>query len=277
MAENKLSGTRTFRRSITATDGTNIVEILRCSDVFAPYTTLESTYFIERSFYLEALSGAVYIASKKQAPFPNIFPEMNSAEKIAAMLEVESKFPFVGLRFHARKGTGAWQPLATSLLQNKGRETTIPFIIPYLTVNQLKLLSPDDSLGVSIVNYGHGTLAAGDYINLEGDFKFEVDLIPRPVARTVGIATPYGVDIGLTPIRFRNANTNRALLYATNAGNFNIWLAGTSSGLAPGTGMLLAANGGTLSLGETDSLNGELWAVAENDTSRVAGVEASYV
>jgi hypothetical protein len=276
MAENKLSGTRTFRRAITSADGTNVVEILRCSDVFAPYSSLESSYFLGMSFYLEALSGAVYLPSKKVAPYPNIYPEMNAAEKIAAMIEVEERFPFVGLRFHGRKGTGAWQPLATSLLQNKGRETTIPFVIPYLTVNQLKLLSPDDSIGVSIVNYGHGTLAAGDYINLEGDFKFEIDLIPRPVARTVGIATPYGVDIGATPIRFRNANANRALLYATNAGDFNIWLAGTNSGLTPGTGMLLAANGGTLSLGETDNLNGELWAVAEGGTSRLAGVEASY-
>ncbi|MEG4326788.1 hypothetical protein [Microcoleus sp. herbarium5] len=277
MAENKLSGTRTFRRSITATDGTQIVEILKCSDVFAPYSSLESTYFLERSFYLEALSGAVYIPSKKAAPFPNIYPEMNAAEKIAAMIEVETRFPFVGLRFHARKGTGAWQPLATSLLQNRERETTIPFVIPYLTVNQLKLLSPDDSLGVQIVNYGHGTLASGDYINLEGDFKFEIDLIPRPVARSVGAAIPYGIDINPIPIRFRNVNANRALLYATNAGNFNIWLAGTSSGLTPGTGMLLAANGGTLSLGETSSLNGELWAVAEGGASRLAGVEASYV
>jgi len=276
MAENKLSGTRTFRRSITETDGTNIVEILRCSDVFAQYSSLEPTYFLGRSFYLEALSGAVHIPSKKAAPYANIYPEMNAAEKIAALMEVENKFPFVGLRFHARKGTGSWSTLSNVRLQNKGRETIIPFVIPYLTVNQLKLLSPDDSIGVQIVNYGHGTLAAGDYINLEGDFKFEIDLIPKPTTRTIGIATPYGVDIGTSPIRFRVANTNRALLYATNAGNFNIWLAGTSSGLSPGSGMLLAANGGTLSLGEADNLNGELWAISQGGTSRIAGVEASY-
>lgn len=277
MGENRLAGTGTIRRAITATDGTNIVEILHCSDVFAPYSSLDSTYILTRSFYLEALSGATYLPSKKEAPFPQTFPEMNAAEKIAALLEVEKKYPFVGLRLHARKGNAAWQPLATSLLQNRGRETTIPLVIPYLTVNQLKLLSPDDCIGVSVINYGHGTLAAGDYINLEGDFRFEIDLIPKPATKTVGVAIPYGIDIGTVAVRFRTANQNRALLYVTNAGNFDVWISGTPSGLAPGTGMLLTANGGSLSLGEADNLNGELWALSEGGTSRLAGVEASYV
>jgi hypothetical protein len=275
MSNNSLEGTRTFRRAITSADGTGIIEILNCAEAFTVYSSLESTYFLERSFYLEALSGAVYLPSLQTAPFPDIYPEMTAAEKIAAMIKIEEDYPFLGLRFHARKGAGSWSTLATALLQNRGRETQIPFTIPYLTVNQLKLLSPDDRLGISIINYGDGVLGAGDYINLEGDFRFEIQLIEKPVARTVGVATPYGIDVGSVPIRFRNTNANRALLYATNAGNFNIWIAGTSSGLTPGTGMLLAANGGTLSL--TDNLNGELWAVAEGDTSRVAGVEASYV
>jgi len=120
-------------------------------------------YYLGKSFYLEALSGAIYLPSMQQAPYPEIFPEMNSAEKIAAMLAIEEDYPFLGLRFHAKKGTGAWATLATARLQNKGRETTIPFTIPYLTINQLKLLSPDDRLGISIINYGSGVLGLGDY------------------------------------------------------------------------------------------------------------------
>lgn len=276
MAQNQLENTKTFRRSITSTDGTGIIEILNCSEAFAEYDALADGYYLGKSFYLEAFSGAIYLPSYQEAPFPDIFPEMTAAEKIAAMLAIEEKYPFVGLRFHACKGAaGVWSTLATARLQNKGRETTIPFTIPYLTINQLKLLSPDDRLGVSIINYGHGVLGAGDYINLEGDFRFSIDLITKPRVRTIGAGLPYGVDIGsATPMQFREANPNRAILYATNTGNSAIWIAGNSS-VAVGTGIFLAPNGGG-NLTEP-TLTGELWAIAESDTSRIAGVEASYV
>ena len=274
MAQNQLEGTRSFRRSITSADGTNIIEILNCAEVFASYSTLETIYFIERSFYLEAFSGAIYLPSLAKAPFPELYPEMNSAEKIAAMLAIEEEYPFLGLRFHARKGAGAWSTLSTARLQNKGRETTIPFTIPYLTINQLKLLSPDDRLGISIINYGSGVLGAGDYINLEGDFRFSLDLIGKPSVKAVGVALPYGVNIPTVPTRFRIANPNRAIFYATNTGNSDIWIAGNSS-VAVGSGIFLAANGnGNLT---EQTLTGELWAIAEGGTSRIAGVEASYV
>jgi hypothetical protein len=79
MSDNSLEGTRTFRRSITSADGNNIIKILNCSEVFTNYTALESSYYIERSFYLETFSGAIYLPSLKQAPFPELYPEMNSA------------------------------------------------------------------------------------------------------------------------------------------------------------------------------------------------------
>jgi hypothetical protein len=275
VSNNSLSGTRTFRRSITSADGTNIIEILNCSETFAGYTALESNYYIEKSFYLETLSGAIYLPSLIQAPFPELYPEMNSAEKIAEMLKIEKDYPFIGLRFHARKGTAAWSTLSTARLQNKGRETAIPFVIPYLTINQLKLLSPDDRLGISIINYGSGVLGAGDYINLEGDFRFNVDLIAKPVNKIVGTAIPYGINIPSTaPTRFRLANANRAIFYATNTGNADVWIAGNSS-VAVGSGIYLAANGGGNLTEET--LTGELWAIAEGSPSRISGIEASYV
>ena len=273
MGENQLENARTFRRTITAADCTGNIEILNCADSFAEYDLADS-YHLGKSFYLEALSGAIYLPSYQQAPFAEFFPEMNAAEKIAALLKIEENYPFVGLQFHAKKGTGAWSPLATARLQNKGRETTIPFVIPYLTINQLKLLSPDDRLGVSIVNYGHGVLGNGDYINLEGDFRFTLDLIAKP-QKAIGAGLPYGVDIGIAiPIKFRSANPNRAILYATNTGNVTVWVAGSPS-VAPGSGIYLAANGGGNLTEQT--LTGELWAIAEGGPSRICGIEASYV
>jgi hypothetical protein len=276
MAENQLENTRTFRRSITAADGTGIVEILNCADSFAEYDPLAASYYLGKSFYLEALSGAIYLPSYQEAPFAELYPEMNAAERIAAVLKIEKDFPFVGLRFHAKKGTaGAWSPLSTVRLQDKGRETTIPFVIPYLTVNRLKLLSPDDRLGISIINYGHGVLGSGDYINIEGDFRFVTDLIAKPQIRAIGPGLPYGVNISTgSPTRFRVANANRAILYATNTGSSDIWIAGNSS-VAVGNGLFLGANGGGNLTEQT--LTGELWAIAESGTSRICGVEASYV
>ena len=276
MAENQLENARTFRRSITAADGTGIIEILNCSESFAEYADLASSYHLGRSFYLEALSGAIHLPSYQQAPFADLFPEMSAAEKIAALLQIEEDYPFVGLRFHAKKGSGgAWSTISTARLQNKGRETTIPFVIPYLTVNQLKLLSPDDRLGISIVNYGHGVLGTGDYIQFEGDFRFTLDLVQKPQIRTIGAGLPYGIDIGTEiPTRFRVANTNRAILYATNTGNVPVWIAGNSS-VAINSGIYLAPKGGGNLTEQT--LTGELWAIAEGATSRICGVEASYV
>jgi hypothetical protein len=275
MGENQIENSRTFRRKITADDGTEIIPILNCADSFAEYPDLSSRYILGKNFYLEALTGAIYLPSLRQAPFPELFPEMNSAERIAATIELEKDYPFIGLRFHARKGTGAWQPLATALLQNRGRETAIPFVIPYLTINQLKLLSPDDNLGISIINYGHGVLGPGDYIQLEGDFRFTIDLIEKPQIRALGIAVPYGVVIpSAAPTRFRLANSNRAILYATNTGSSDIWIAGNES-VAVGSGLFLGANGGGNLTEEV--LTGELWAIAEGANSRISGVEASYV
>jgi hypothetical protein len=277
MAENQLENTRTFRRSITAADGTGIIEILNCADSFTEYDPLAASYYLGKSFYLEALSGAIYLPSYQEASFAELYPEMNAAEKIAALLKIEEAFPFVGLRFHAKKGTaGAWSPLATVRLQNKGgRESIIPFVIPYLTVHQLKLLIPDDRLGISIINYGHGVLGSGDYINIEGDFRFVIDLIAKPQIRAIGAGLPYGVNISTgSPTRFRVANANRAILYATNTGSSDIWIAGNSS-VAVGNGIFLAANGGGNLTEQT--LTGELWAIAESGTSRLCGIEASYV
>ena len=275
MSENQLENTNTFRRSITAADGTGIIEILNCAESFTEYAPLSNSYYLGKSFYLEALSGAIYLPSLEAAPFAEIFPEMNAAEKIAALLQIEEDYPFIGLRFHARKNGGTWSPLATAKLQNKGRETTIPFVVPYLTINQLKVLSPSDSLGISIINYGSGVLGAGDYINLEGDFRYSIDLIAKPQIRTIGAGVPYGVEIGTgAPTRFRTANANRAILYATNTGNAPIWIAGTSA-VAVGSGIFLGSNGGGNLTEQT--LTGELWAIAEDATSRLAGIEASYV
>jgi hypothetical protein len=276
MGQNQIENTRTFRRSITAADGTGIIEILNCADTFAEYADLASSYHLGKSFYLEALSGAIYLPSYQEAPYAKLYPEMDAAERIAALLEIENNYPFVGLRFHARKGTGAWSNLATARLQNKGgRESTIPFGVPYLTINNLKLLGPDDRLGISIINYGHGVLGAGDYINFEGDFKFTLDLIEKPKIRAIGAGLPYGFDINsVAPTRFRAANANRAILYATNTGNTDIWIAGNSS-VAVGNGIFFARNGGGNLTEQT--LTGELWAIAEGGNSRICGLEASYV
>jgi hypothetical protein len=275
MGANQIENTRTFRRTITAADGTEIIPLLSAADSFAEYAELSARYILGKSFFLEAITAAVHLPSYQQAPYAELLPEMNAAERMAALFEIEENYPFIGFRFHARKDTGPWNTISTARFNNKGRETAYPLVIPYLSINQLKLLSPDDTLGVSLFNYGHGVLGVGDYINLEGDFRFTLDLIEKPQIRAMGASLPYGVDIGTAaPTRFRVANTNRAILYATNTGNVPVWIAGNSS-VAIGSGIYLAPNGGGNLTDQT--LTGELWAIAEGDTSRICGVEASYV
>jgi len=276
MGQNQIENTRTFRRTITAADGTGIIQILSAADSFAEYSELSARYILGKNFFLEAITAAVHLPSMQQAPYAALFPEMDAAQKMAVLQEIEEEYPFVGVRFHARKGnTEPWSTISTARFNNKGRETSYPVVIPYLTVNNLKLLSPDDNLGISIINYGHGVLGSGDYLNLEGDFRFTLDLIEKPQIRAIGAGLPYGVDVNsAAPTRFRTANTNRAILYATNTGNVPIWIAGTSS-VEIGSGIFLAPNGGGNLTEQT--LTGELWAISEGATSRICGVEASYV
>ena len=276
MGENQIENTGTFRRTITAADGTEIIPILSAADSFAEYSELSARYILGKSFFLEALTAAIHLPSYQQAPYAELYPEMNAAERMAALFEIEENHPFIGFKFHARKGSnGPWSNISTVRFNNKGRETAYPLVVPHLTLNNLKLLSPDDNLGISIFNYGHGVLGVGDYINLEGDFRYTLDLIEKPQIRAIGAGLPYGVDVNSgSPTRFRTANTNRAILYATNTGNVPIWVAGTSN-VAIGSGIFLAPNGGGNLTEQT--LTGELWAIAEGANSRICGVEASYV
>lgn len=276
MAQNQIENTRTFRRTITAADGTGIIQILSAADSFAEYAELSARYILGRSFYLEAITAAVHLPSMQQAPYAALLPEMNAAERMAVLQEIEENYPFVGFRLHARKGnSGDWNTVSTARFNNKGKETAYPLVIPYLTINNLKLLSPDDNLGISIINYGHGVLGSGDYINLEGDFRFTFDLIEKPKIRAIGAGLPYGVEVNsAAPTKFRSTNNDRAILYATNTGNVPVWIAGNNS-VAIGSGIYLAPNGGGNLTEQT--LTGELWAIAEETTSRICGVEASYV
>jgi len=276
MAQNQIENTRTFRRTITAADGTGIIPLLNVADCFAEYSDLSARYICGYSFFLETITAAVHLPSYQAAPYAKLLPEMDTAERIAELMEIENNYPFVGVRLHARKGTGAWGNLGTARFQNKNdRESIYPLVIPYLTLNNVKLFSPDDTLGISIVNYTHGVLGVGDYINLEGDFRFTIDLIEKPQIRALGAGLPYGVDISSeAPTKFRTANQNRAILYATNIGNVALWIAGDPS-VAVGRGIYLAP-GGNGSLAE-EVLTGELWAIAEGGFSRISGIEASYV
>jgi hypothetical protein len=231
---------------------------------------------VGKSFYLEAITAAIHLPSLQQAPYAALTPEMDASQRMAVLTEIEENYPYLGFRLHAKKGNSQqWSTISTARFNNKGRETAYPLVIPYLTINNVKLLSPDDTLGVSLMNYGHGVLGIGDYINLEGDFHFTLDLIEKPQIKAIGAGLPYGIDVNsAAPTRFRIANANRAILYATNTGNVPIWIAGNSS-VAVGSGIYLAPNGGGNLTEQT--LTGELWAIAEEATSRICGVEASYV
>jgi len=272
MGQNQLENSDNFSSTITAANGTGIIEVLSCASYFEQYTDLSGTYHTGKTFFLEAFSGAAHLPSLAEAPFPELFPEMNSAERIAATIKIEEEFPYIGVKFYCKKGEGEWKELATTKIQNKGREITYPWTVPYLTINELKLFGASDRLGISIVNYGDGVLGVGDYINVKGDIRYIVDLVSKPT-KSIGTALPYGIDIDSTsPTRFRAANPNRAIFYATNVGDVPIWMAGNNA-VAVGSGIYLQAKGGTLS---EQTLTGEFWAIAEGGTSRICGIEASY-
>ncbi|MEL7038660.1 MAG: hypothetical protein AAFO04_24055 [Cyanobacteria bacterium J06592_8] len=164
---------------------------------------------------IESIRLDVYLPSFTKAPFPEIYPEMSAAEKNVELMKTEQKAPKTGLAFY-RWANNSWHYLSEIVLQNRGRRTQIPVIIPYFTTNEIKILGRNSKIGYQVVDYGNGTIGNGDItsfqpfdkVQIEGDWRIEVEEIN--LRRNTSISQQKTVTIGKTGAQILDSNLYRA-------------------------------------------------------------------
>lgn len=269
--------TKSFRKLLNhETIPLTTTELIDFSKLFTDYDSppMKATYIINKQIYLENLTARIDLPSFLKAPFPDLLPEMSSGEKYAALMEIEDKYPYLGLQFVLRKDGGDW--MQTGIMArpgNKGRESLLPILQPNLTPNLVKLIDPGESLGVRLVDLGHGGLKYGDSILIEGEYRIAVDLQVKPISSSITTPpTPFGkIEIGDGSRMIKDANFNRQVIYICNTGENSCWLSnqyGTEVGfgvwLGPGgsfwsdrgSGIITSAFYGRCELGKPTTLSG---------------------
>ena len=205
-----------------------VYELFNAADLVNDFVgNVDSRVKYSVGVFIESLRATVYLPSFTAADFPATYPEDSAAERANKLLTVEKRFPKVGLGLYRKKvSDNNWKRLSLITLQNRGRESQLSILIPYLTVNQIKLLSRDDQLGVSCIDLGDGVIGNGeivnnrslDFVQLEGEYRIDIDAddaLPRPIFLQRKIER----DVNLSAIELLNDNSRRAYFEVQNVGD----------------------------------------------------------
>ena len=183
------------------------------------------------STFLESLRLDIYLPSFDKAAFPEIFPEMSAAEKNVELMKVEARSPKTGLAFYRKRVTETnWHYLSEIVLQNRGRRTQIPVVVPYLTTNQLKILHRHTQLGIQKLDYGNGVIGNGpieanrdlDQIQIEGDFRIDIDQSEFKRNRRVSVLDTMMAAPDTQVVLYQNSN--RAYFEIQNNSNRVVYI-----------------------------------------------------
>jgi hypothetical protein len=235
------TGTFSFILNEGNADGNNVHEIFNAEDIVDDIIgNVDERIKYSVGVFLESLRLTVHLPSFVRAEFPQTYPEDSAAERANKLLEVENKFPKTGVKFYRRKRDNeSWIPLSTVLLQNRGRESQLSVLIPYLTVNQIKILSRTDRLGVGCVDYGDGLIGEGsiesrrglDFVQLEGEYRVDIDTddnLPRPIYLKQG----KDDNVTISAKKLVSENSRRAYFELQNTGEAPIKMSYSQSGLS---------------------------------------------
>ena len=182
--------------------------------------------------FLESIRLDVYLPSFDKAGFPEVFPEMSAAEKNQSLLNVEQAYPKTGIAFYRKKASETnWHYLSEIVLQNRGRRSQIPALIPYFTTNQIKILSRGTQIGIKLIDYGQGLIGQGpievnrvlDQVQIEAEFRFDIDEIK--VERRRRVSHQETILVGAVPQTILAANPLRTAYEFQNQGTEAIFFA----------------------------------------------------
>ncbi|MEL7039714.1 MAG: hypothetical protein AAFO04_29530 [Cyanobacteria bacterium J06592_8] len=233
--------------------------------------------------FLESIRLDVYLPSFDKAPFPDIYPEDSAAEKNVKLMKVEAKAPKCGIAFYRKKSSESeWHYLSEIVLQNRGRRTQIPVVVPYFTVNDLKILSRGSQIGIQKIDYGDGVIGEGpivdnrtlDKIQVEGDYR--IDLDKSEFERNRRVSLQETKSIGISPEIIIPRNPLRTAWEIQNQGDNDVFFTIEDSGnVVQNGGFKIQSNqvAYSQSMCEIEAI----WAKSVNGSVNVAIRELSYL
>ncbi len=229
-----------FNQNVTDVSPDSVEEIFNAEEVVDSITgDIDSRIRYSIGVFIESVRLTVFLPSFVRAKFPATYPEDSAAERANKLLEVENQFPKCGLAFYRRQADHrTWKKLSTVILQNRGRESQLSVLIPYLTVNQVKLLSRTDRIGVSSIDFGDGHIGQGkivsnrdrDYVSVEGEYRIDVDTDSNLVP-AVSLRSKISGSIGLSSRKLFKEEFSRASFEVQNTGENDILIGYDSTGL----------------------------------------------
>lgn len=183
-----------FTFSSVVTSSSQVV-VLQLPTTDALYPDLTDTYHVSTFTQLESLQATIRLSINNWpvAPLPETSFRDSEAEKQAKLMAVYDAFAKCGMKLLIDSGAG-FVERAQIQIQNRGSETYLPLMQPYLCMTEVQLLGKADRIAVQMTDLGNGVLGAGDSILIQGSYKQERNCETRVVAVArltyTGIYTP---------------------------------------------------------------------------------------
>jgi hypothetical protein len=222
------------------------------------------------SYYLQALRLKIAISSVGRAEIPALEPEMTRAEKIKIIRDLEWNSPRKELSL-LQKTTGDWVELARVSCLNRPPYYSIN-LLQFLTDNADLPLGTGSSLGVRVVDVGHGLLSGTDELIVHGGGVSESSIPSTEPPPGGGGSSMWGEDLGTctqslasiggTARQILPEQTGRKYLAISVQNGGDVWL-GLGSAPAINNGLLLA---GAASSYEVHYYSGSVWAISSNQS-----------
>lgn len=208
-----LRRTHTFCQQLKGTAITARTILVDTTDLL---TETYQGYQVSLAVYLESFMCNAFLPDIAQTPFPDIKVTESQQARLTKVIAQESQYNHLLIPIEFQKaGSTDWIQVARPTVMNRGRETQLPLLIPYLVQGNVpKLLEPGDKVAINPYLATATTLTNNSYLSLHGEYRIEINLIPtfsRNYTSTQ-VSTPYTLA----------ANANREYLLVQNLGDDNI-------------------------------------------------------
>ncbi|HSN66273.1 MAG TPA: hypothetical protein VLS94_06505 [Fusibacter sp.] len=202
-----LRKTYNFIKNISGTNFGNTTEIINLGN-FDEFNF--SGFRATRSIFLENLLLTYYLPSLSLTPFPDISITDSNTEKLTKIIEQEGNYDKVYLKVLLGKGSESYQ-VARPALMNRGRETQINLLNPYLSAYDVKLLESNDSLSVQLQWVSSNAVTNANYVIISGEYREEITLIEYRASNYISTV----LNVSTEPVTY-TGSTNRAYLMIQN-------------------------------------------------------------
>ncbi|MEM9118225.1 MAG: hypothetical protein AAGD09_10125 [Cyanobacteria bacterium P01_F01_bin.56] len=216
--------------------------------------------------FITDLRARIDIQSLPESEIPDIPLGTSRTAKSEIVRELEYGAARYELELLIRNTYSGWMPLFNFSLLNR-RPFYVVDLLSYLSNQPAFAMANDAMLGVRVVDVGHGTMQAGDSVNIFGAAREEVtslpsegDLITQSSENALIIGTSSEIVLAAAPLRKQAVITNRSETATVTLSYQPI--------ATPDDGIVLYPGGGVYEINRTNLYRGLISAISsEADTN----------